>query len=370
MSIKQLCFDAHTQLRDQHGIAVRRTHLYELLAALLGFNSHAALAADAVIGQVRQARKFNSDDLARLFKRCLALGYPAAESQYIIEAITALAETHRLIAVDVKYLVKLVSGDADGWDVDDEEMPDDVGIDQASPWQDVPDLDLDSPLLIDALEQLAAKDHADAHYALALLLQCESREDRDGHWYRQQLAGRRLDGPEKEWADDYAAALAQFDQYRQHLAAAARLGRSDAALEWAELTGDEADFRHALSLAAPEDATRLLDVADRFGASATVVPLLRQAALAGDVEAMRQLAEDFEPDAVEAWAWVHLAQLCGTDLTRMEAIYEDGSPADDDLPGNIFAVGGIDVPDISAEQQALSRREAARRYEAIRVTER
>jgi hypothetical protein len=93
MSIKQLCFDAHTQLRDQHGIAVRRTHLYELLAALLGFNSHAALAADAVIGQVRQAMRFTSDDLARLSKRCLALGYPTAESQRIVDAITALAET-------------------------------------------------------------------------------------------------------------------------------------------------------------------------------------------------------------------------------------------------------------------------------------
>lgn len=370
MSIKQLCFDAHIQLRDQHGIAVRRTHLYELLAALLGFNFHAALAADAVVGQVRLAWKFTSDDLSRLSKRCLELGYPTAESQRIVEAITALAETHRLVAVNVKCLVKLVAGDADGWDVDDEEAPDDVGIDQASPWQDAPNLDLDSPLLIDALEQLAAKDHADAHFSLALLLQCEAPEERDGHWYRQQLAGRPLDGPEKEWADDYAAALAQFDQYRQHLAAAARLGRADAALEWAELTGEEADFRHALSLAAPEDATRLFDLADQLGVSSTVVPLLRQAALAGDVEAMRRLAEDFEPDPVEAWTWVHLAELCGTDLTMMEAVYEDGSPADDDLPGNIFAVGGIDLPDISAEQQAQSRREAARRYRAIRATER
>ena len=88
-----------------------------------------------------------------------------------------------------------------------------------------------------------------------------------------------------------------------------------------------------------DELNRLLDLADRFGASATVVPLLRQAALAGDVEAMRRLAEDFEPDPVEAWTWVHLADLCGTDLTRIEAVYEDGSPADDDIPGNIFAVG-------------------------------
>ena len=366
MSIKQLCFDAHSHLRDQHGIAVRRAHLYELLAALLGFNSHAALATDAVIGQVRQARRFNNDDLTRLSKRCSALGYPSAESQRIVEAITALAETHRLLAVDVKYLVQRVAGDADGWDVDDEEMPDDVGIDQASPWQDAPDLDLDSPLLIDGLEQLAAKDHADAHYALALLLQCEVPEERDGHWYRQQLAGRRLDGPEKEWADDYAAALVRFERYRQHLAAAARLRRSDAALAWAELTGEEADFRHAQSLAAPEDATRLLDLADQLGTSATVLPLLRQAALAGDVEAMRSLAEDFEPDPVEAWTWVHLAELCGTDLTRMEAVYEDGSPADDDIPGNIFAIGGIDVPDISAEQHTVARRDAARRFHGMR----
>ena len=365
MSIKQLCFDAHTQLRDQHGIAVRRTHLYELLATLLGFNSHAALAAEAVIGQVRQAWRFTSDDLTRLSKRCLALGYPTAESQRIVEAITALAETHRLVAVDVKYLVQRVAGDADGWDVDDEEMPDDVGIDQASPWQNAPDLDLDSTLLIDGLEQLAAKEHVDAHYALALLLECEHPEERDGHWYRQQLAGRRLDGPEKGWADNYAAALAQFDQYRQHLAGA-RLGRPDAALAWAELTGEEADFRHAQSLAAPEDATRLLDLADRLGTSATVLPLLRQAALAGDVEAMRRLAEDFDPDPVEAWTWVHLAELCGTDLTRMEAVYEDGSPADDDIPGNIFAVGGIDVPDISAEQHTVARRDAARRFHGMR----
>ena len=366
MSIKQLCFDAHTQLRSQHGIAVRRTHLYELLAALLGFNSHAALAAEAVIGQVRQAWRFTSDDLTRLSKRCLALGYPTAESQRIVEAITAVAKTHRLVAVDVKYLVKLVAGDADGWDVDDEVMPDDAGIDQASPWQNAPDLDLDSTLLIDGLEQLAAKEHVNAHYALALLLECEHPEERDGHWYRQQLAGRRLDGPEKGWADNYAAALAQFDQYRQHLAAAARLGRPDAALAWAELTGEEADFRHAQSLAAPEDATRLLDLADQLGTSATVLPLLRQAALAGDVEAMRRLAEDFEPDPVEAWTWVHLAELCGTDLTRMEAVYEDGSPADDDIPGNIFAIGGIDVPDISAEQHTVARRDAARRFHGMR----
>ncbi|HOX59792.1 MAG TPA: hypothetical protein PLC99_23160 [Verrucomicrobiota bacterium] len=366
MSIKQLCFDAQAQLHDQHGIAVRRTHLYELLAALLGFNSHAALAADAVICQVRQAWKFTSDDLARLSKRCLALGYPTAERQRIVEAITALAETHRLVAVDVKNLVKLVAGDADGWDVDNEEVPDDAGIDHASPWQDALDLNLDSPLLINALEQLAAKEHAEAHYALALLLLCEAPEDRDGHWYRQQLEGRQLDGPEKEWAAEYAAALVQFDKYRQHLAAAARLGRSDAALEWAEHTGEESDFRHAQALAKPDHATRLLDLADELGASATVVPLLREAALSGDVDAMRRLAEDFEPDPVEAWTWVHLADLCGTDLTRMEAVYEDGSPADDDLPGNIFAGGGINVSDISTAQQTKARLEAARRYESIR----
>ena len=50
----------------------------------------------------------------------------------------------------------------------------------------------------------------------------------------------------------------------------------------------------------------------------------------------------------------------------MEAVYEDGSPADDDIPGNIFAVGGIDVPDISAEQHTFARMEAARRFEAMR----
>ena len=105
MSIKQLCFDAQAQLHDQHGIAVRRTHLYELLAALLGFNSHAALTANAVIGQLQQAQKFNSDELVRLSKRSLDLDYPPEESKRIVEVVAAMAENHRLVAINVRHLL-------------------------------------------------------------------------------------------------------------------------------------------------------------------------------------------------------------------------------------------------------------------------
>ena len=74
-----------------------RDSLYELLAALLGFNSHAALTANSVIGQLQQAQKFNSDELFRLSKRSLDLDYPPEESKPIVEVVTAMAENHRCL---------------------------------------------------------------------------------------------------------------------------------------------------------------------------------------------------------------------------------------------------------------------------------
>ena len=53
--------------------------------------------------------RFTSDDLTLLSKRCLALGYPTEESQRIVEAITALAENHRLVAINVRHLVRLLA---------------------------------------------------------------------------------------------------------------------------------------------------------------------------------------------------------------------------------------------------------------------
>lgn len=103
MSIKQLCFDVHTHLRDQHGIAVRRAHLYELLAALLGFNSHAALAADAVIDQLRQAWKSSQKSALAEAIRC-ALTRWTALTRYVTDGriqIDINAAVRALLAVAI-----------------------------------------------------------------------------------------------------------------------------------------------------------------------------------------------------------------------------------------------------------------------------
>ena len=48
MTIKELAYSAQQHLQTNAGTRFKRAHIYELLAATFGFNSYAALCADAV----------------------------------------------------------------------------------------------------------------------------------------------------------------------------------------------------------------------------------------------------------------------------------------------------------------------------------
>ena len=89
---------------------------------------------------------------------------------------------------------------------------------------------------------------------------------------------------------------------------------------------------------------------------------------------MRRLIEEFDHgDPVRCWAWLYLAEMLGSDLTKDEyyAINEDGSPYDDDVGGPMFVDGcdGIRLEPISAEQQATARQNAVEMFRVIRNDE-
>ena len=49
MTIKELAYSAQQHLQASTGGSFKRAHVYELLAASFGFNSHAAFGVDTVL---------------------------------------------------------------------------------------------------------------------------------------------------------------------------------------------------------------------------------------------------------------------------------------------------------------------------------
>lgn len=138
MSIKQLCFDAHPTSRPTRNHRPSHTPL-QIARRAAGFQLPRRAEADAVIGQLQQPQEFNSDGLARLSRRSLAEDYPPAESQCIVEVVTTMAENHRLVAIDVRHLVRKLAGGSGSWVANNEEIPkDDAGNGYASYWHGKP----------------------------------------------------------------------------------------------------------------------------------------------------------------------------------------------------------------------------------------
>jgi len=236
-------------------------------------------------------------------------------------------------------------------------------------------LDLSATEVREALGAAAERGDGRAHLALALLDGLALLEDPEGgnsgadgrYWYERQQNGAVLTGVEKEWADGYASRRAGRRSAEEHLAVAADLGQHDALLLLAARTGDARFFE----LPDPQvhaDPYEVATLADRMGQHEAAFMWLEAAAVGGDLQAMRELIEDRQTDdPLKCWTWFHLAKLHGKDLTLDDyhAVHEDGSAYDDDVGGNMFAVGedGVELPTASEELQAQARRLAKNIYE-------
>lgn len=353
MTIKELAYSAQQHLHTRTGNSFKRAHIYELLAALFGFNSYAALSAEAVFTRRRQVSKYSSKHNSAIRQRCVELGYQPATADVASSELTAFVAERQIEVVRLSDLVVELRGE--------------------SPFLSDPRDEEFSPILMDGLGTAASKGIELAHYALALIHAPNEYDDNQevgsSYWYSQAQQGRVLTGVEKEWAEAHEARLTQAEKYTRHLREAGRLGNQHALLDLAE-SFDDPSFFEQPRRDVDADPAAVAAIAERMGRAADAKHWLTVAAESGDTDAILQLIEEHDQgDLLRCWTWVYLSKLVGTDLTEDAhyAINEDGSEYDDDVGGPVYVAGrdSIVLEPLSAEQDATARFAALDMFEKI-----
>jgi hypothetical protein len=239
MTIKEFAHTAQQQLQARTGSPFKRAHIYELLAASFGFNSYAAISADAVFTRRADGPRDFSLQLGTIRRRCIDLGYQPATADIGASELAILLTERRLDVVSLPDLVDELLADRSGhvWDDDDHQ----AGDRDEPPKRILPDPydgEEISPALLEGLETAAENGNALAHYALALIFdRDEVDEDQRAispYWHSQAQQGRVLTGVQIEWAEAYAKQRADADKHALHLRAAAKLGNRHALLDLAD----------------------------------------------------------------------------------------------------------------------------------------
>ena len=403
-SISSFARQAQTHLQTIAGAdsaIVKRSHVYELMAAALGLGSHAALKAHGLLCPLPSQpllAHYGALHPGSCAARAEALGMARERSGPLAQALCAdmAAQSLGLVPRD-DILEALLFGSRELYR---ETLRDDAyyeALDAAldsdpDAWPEDPEpLHLDSPFVCQALQKAAEQGEGRAHLALGLLIELgapldaahqergddENDEDMDDvpdsraglYWYERQLKGEVLTGVELEWAEGYAERVqrraaashervARSSSARDHFNAAAALGQHDALLLLADRWGDDRFF----DLQAPQvraDPLWVADLTQRVGRYEWTPAWLAVAAERGDMQAIRELMESWHADdPLKLWTWFHYAKLLGNDLTQGDywAIHEDGSHYDDDVGGPMFVDGvdGVELPtvDESVRQEA------------------
>ena len=208
MSLKQLVHTAHQSLQAQAGCDVRRSHVYELLAAALGYQSWASFHTDALL--VDAGAGATPDGIAlRLSGRARQMGYSQPSADTFVQVLAALTSEHRLGALRWSTLEQVLfpprprdesdaaDDEADDWE--DEEADWDEPPAPASAPAAVPEHLRSSTLLLESLEQATAQNPR-AHFMLAALHRCAKPNP---YLYEESLKGRELNTTAKGWVENY-----------------------------------------------------------------------------------------------------------------------------------------------------------------------
>ncbi|MGL4315982.1 MAG: tetratricopeptide repeat protein [Pseudomonas sp.] len=388
MAIKAFVYTTKHQLEAATQQSFRHTHVYELLAASFGFNSNAALSAAHVFAAMGQAYQPSTTSLGALHKRLVELGYQEIADLAGAELLKVIAE-RRLGAVTVESVIDALRGDhweyPDEWrESDDEDDPLESEVfSSASPSIDLDDVGL----LVDSLSGAAAKGSAAAHYALALIYRGDDLDEEVGsaYWHSLMEQGRELEGVQLEWAMAYQNGMVNAEREALHLKEAARLGWSDArldiALECAEHAEKQGDleqaqywYKEAALLGDIEAMRTLAWLAEDADDLESAKHWSHQAALLGDTDAMRALIDDYDQrNLLQNWVWVYLSERLGKDLrvSTMRAYHDGGMYAgqeyDDDQGGPLYVDGdeGVELEPLSVENDVEAKRLAYERFSLI-----
>jgi hypothetical protein len=101
MTIKNIIYSAHQRLEQVANIPVKRSHLYELLAAAFGFNTYASLTNQAFLIQSKKPRVLEAIDMDLLQQRSEELGY----KKIFTVALPEVMKEHRISALSFSDLV-------------------------------------------------------------------------------------------------------------------------------------------------------------------------------------------------------------------------------------------------------------------------
>lgn len=374
-------------LRESHGTSIKRSHVHEVLAALFGYASYAALSNQRLLAQHDGSLPELKLDVAKAASRAVELGYMPPGPPLMATLIASAVEAERIFVVplDAALIQLRVEFDDDSHLATDAKSVNQAGMEDREEADDDDDdedsmffcLEVTSPFLRESLMRMADAGNAIAHVALTRVYEemlaymdgsGTSPDGADGRfWFEQHKAGRDLQGVEAEWADAYFRKHEALRMRNEHLRQAIELGNAQAALRQAEIDPTDENFELAASRAGIKEAARLARIAMFLGRDADACPPLRALAMAGDTSAMRELAGGLETDLKQAWTWVHLANLLGVDVMAYHAVGDDGLPADADEAGPTYAAGGFHLDDLS-EAEDLEALQAARQIHEKLVT--
>lgn len=371
MNIKAFAFSAQRRIAEQLGISLKRSHIYESLAAAFGFASFASLCASSVfdVGRPERQDGIRTTDIAR---RLQEIGHSEVQGAQCATELAAISSEHGLHVVNIDHIIDSllpVSATSSARrnlheDADDDmygDADDDAAIDDPDEWFDAWDI---SDFLRAGLEGAARRGNPKAHYALSLILEPEDEVSVGGsYWYDRQQQGEQLSGVQLEWAEAYRIKRQREDARLRHLQEAVRLGHPDACVDAAEKFEDPS-FLKAMDGNPGRNPVHASEIAMELGQLTLAEHWCRTAAESGDVEAIRQMIDLFDRgDLLKCRTWLYFAQLLGTDLSesKYRLVHEDGSDYDDDVGGPGFPQGseGIDLPTLDKHQDSIARGNAA-----------
>ncbi|MGA7437849.1 MAG: hypothetical protein WBW32_06930 [Luteibacter sp.] len=367
MTIKEQAYRAHAFLRARCVTTLKRSHVHELLAAAVGYDTHAAFQHDATWCDVPFSITGTDPDPDVIRSRCRELGLRADETGRVVEGLPIFLHDAGYAPVRFDALIAAVESD-------DEDSDWDQWV-----WTHVVEpaggsLDFyfdDQRLLLEGLEAAAQRGAPAAHLAIAKLLESEAV----GFGYEDERVRRqvRRDGtwtsPFVSFVDVESNGLRVEGKHRHHLLASARGGDIRALMETAERYGDPAVLERAPS--SETNPMTMVEIAGEHGDGAKVRYWLTVAAQEGNFDAMRELILDHDEPDEQAWVWMHLSRLLDYDLSqdRYEAINEDGTPYDDDVGGPAYVGGdeGIDLNPLPRGADAVARNTAELLFVRINV---
>lgn len=383
MTLKTLAHSAHTLLQARAGLSFPRSHVYELIAATLGYKSWASFNSDALLADAGLTA-LPETALTDCFGRAYQLGYPSALAEAIAIDVINFAKGKQLCVVRWADLQPFLLMPQIA-----EHLEDEFHDDENEDWLDETDHRaaesqtfsqealLSSPLLIDSLTTTCSKE-SKALFALAAIHRCKKP---NSYLYEESLKGRVLNAAEQGWADNYLVQKPRYKLYKQYLRTAAESGVRQAALEYG-LVFEQREF-----IALAERLEGDVDTLQMAHASTTEQAKkfwFRKAAEEGSLRALEILAHQGDPwaedrlakyadsywlrrfaeralengDVLRAWTWQYVALRDHCDLTHstLRARHSEGSHAgqlyDDDVGGPMYVDGdeGLELPEITSEQ--------------------